>query len=185
MPLHSRDPVGCFAITFHAFRGRSWWAVSSIMFPCAESAAHHFLAIPCQMTERLAFVSPLPHNLVCFNTANVFVSEQRAIIYRPFHSLSGVEPDSERCRTRFQAVRVGQEENPLIANSFPSMILVILSVLSSVNVTSFVGVRVTPTPFCPKTGRPHSEYPNSFSFYPECYLSLQRQTTLIPVREKP
>jgi hypothetical protein len=41
----------------------------------------------------------------------------------------------------------------------------------------------TPNPFCPKTGRRHSEYPSSFSFCPECCSSLQ--TTSLPVRAKP
>ena len=37
-------------------------------------------------------------------------------------------------------------------------------------------------PYCPKTGRLHSEYPSTFSFCPECRTSLQGLT--VPVREK-
>ena len=40
-------------------------------------------------------------------------------------------------------------------------------------------------PYCPKTGKPHSEYPSTFSFCPECRSSLHGQTTSVPVREKP
>jgi hypothetical protein len=40
-------------------------------------------------------------------------------------------------------------------------------------------------PFCPKTGRGHSEYPSTYSFCPECRISLQGQITSVPVREKP
>lgn len=39
-------------------------------------------------------------------------------------------------------------------------------------------------PFCPKTGRLHSEYPSSFSFCPECCLPLQGQTKSASVRAK-
>lgn len=41
----------------------------------------------------------------------------------------------------------------------------------------------TANPFCPKTGKLHSEYPSTYSYCPECSLSLQ--ATSVPTRAKP
>ena len=40
-------------------------------------------------------------------------------------------------------------------------------------------------PFCPKTGKLHSEHPSTFAFCPACRAPLLGQTTSVPVREKP